>query len=298
MRRPGATLLADGSLLAASFVWGATFVIVREAIQDVSPLLFVALRFSLATLLLAPAVWWWRGWPDARSLRAGALVGLWLFSGFALQTLGLVGTEPARAAFITGLAVVLVPPLMIVLYRRYPSAGSLAGVVLATVGLALLIGLGAGPLRGSDLAVLGGGAAFALHILAVGRYSATIGPLMLLFVQLATVALLAWPAALLFEPLRFSGGAAGWFGLVVTVLFATLGALGAQNWAQQRTPPTRAAVIMTMEPVFAALVSFLFTAERFGPRETAGSLLILTGMLAAELLPSRSGSSISPDRRR
>jgi drug/metabolite transporter (DMT)-like permease len=279
-------LLADGSLLLATLVWGATFVVVRDAIREISPLLFVALRFSLATLLVAPFVLAARGMPDPSATRAGAFVGLWLYCGFALQTLGLRGTEPARAAFITALSVVLVPPLLVLIYGRRPSRRSLLGVVLATAGLGLLAGPQQGVVRGSDFLVLGGAAGFAMQIVAVGRYAAAVGPATLLFVQLATVAVLAWPSALLLEPLRVGRGSAGWLGVLATALLATIGALGAQNYAQQHTPPTRAAVILTLEPVFAAITSFLLTAERFGSREIAGSLLIVGGMLAAELLPA------------
>jgi drug/metabolite transporter (DMT)-like permease len=278
---------ADGVLLAATFVWGATFVVVRDALADASPFLFVAVRFSLATLLLLPLTLRAGVFPDREAWRAGARVGVWLFLGFALQTLGLVGTAPARAAFLTGLMVVLVPVFSVVLYRVLPGPGALAGVALATAGLMLLTGLGRGRFTGYDLLVLGGAAAFALQILEVGRFARRIGAARLLLPELVVTALLAWPCALLLEAPRFAHTPALWSALLLTAALATTGALWAQNWAQRRTPPARAAVIFTLEPVFAAGISWVVTGERFGPAETAGAVLILAGMLAAELLPLR-----------
>ena len=277
--------VGDGVLLAATFVWGTTFVIVRDAVQDVPPLLFIALRFTLATVVVLPLALRSRGLPDTRALGAGALVGFWLFVGFAFQTAGLVEVLPARAAFLTGLAVVLVPVLLFTVYRRLPSFGSLVGVLLATAGLALLTGVGKGGFSRSDLLVLVGATGFAFQLLAVDRYSASVGPLRLLLVELAAVALLAWPATLLLEEWPRKISIVGWKGVIITALLATLGALWAQNWAQQRIPPTRAAVILTMEPVFAALHSYLATGERFGFAGLAGAVLILSGMIAVVLLP-------------
>jgi drug/metabolite transporter (DMT)-like permease len=284
---PGGSLRSDAVLLAVTFVWGTTFVVVHQAVATVPPLLFVALRFTVASIVLAPWVLGRYGLPDWTCIRAGVIVGVWLFLGFGLQTAGLVETTPARAAFITGLAVVLVPPFLILFYRRKPSAASLVGVALATVGLGLLTGMSGGGFGRGDLLVLGCAAAFAMQILAVDRYTVSIGPARLLLVELFTVAALAWPATLLFEPGRSGTAGMAWGAIVFTALVATLGALWGQNWAQQRTPPTRAGVILTMEPVFAAAYSYLAIGERLGWTAILGSALILAGMLAAELLPGR-----------
>ncbi len=281
-------LTADVVLLLATLVWGASFVIVREALAEVSPLAFVALRFSAAALLLLPVTIARGGWPSRREVRGGATVGICLFLGFATQTEGLATTAPARAAFLTGLSVVIVPVLQVAVYRRLPPLFSLVGVALATGGLALMTGIGGGgPSRG-DLLVLACAAAFALQILAVDRFAAAVGPLRLLAVELAVVAALAWPSALALETVRMPRSAAGWGAVASMASLATLGALLAQNWAQQRTPPTRAAVIFTLEPVCAALCSYVFTGERLGRAGLAGSALILAGMIAAEM-PGRGG---------
>ncbi len=285
---------SDSVLLLATVVWGSTFVVVHEALREWSPLLFLALRFTVATAVLAPIVLARRGRPGPAAVRAGAVVGAWLFLGFALQTLGLALTTPTRAAFITGLSVVLVPVFMIAVYRRLPSAASIVGVGLATCGLALLTGGAAEAVRRGDLLVLGCAVAFAFQILAVGYRTAAVGPAMLLLGEVAMVALLSWPAALLLETPRLPTSTAAWAALLYVTFAATLGALGAQNWAQKTTPPTRAAVIFTMEPVFAAAFSWLATGERLPARGWAGSALILAGMLAAELLPRTPTPAFAP----
>ncbi len=294
--------LSDGVLLLATAVWGSTFVIVHQALEEFSPFLFLALRFSMATAAVLPFVLLRRGLPGKRALRAGVVVGSWLFLGFALQTLGLVETTPTRAAFITALSVVLVPLFLVAVYRRLPSPASVVGVGLATAGLLLLTGGGEGGARRGDLLVLGCAVAFAFQILAVGHHTAAVGSDVLLLGELAVVALLSWPAAVLLETPRWPLTPAPWTALVFVTLAATVGAFGAQNWAQERTPPTRAAVILTMEPVFAAAFSWLVTGESFAPRGWAGSVLILAGMLAAELIPRpaapASAGAVPDDRER
>ncbi len=278
-------LLADAALLGATVVWGTTFVVVRDGLIESSPFVFVALRFTLAAAVLAPFVLARRGLPDARALQAGAIVGGWLFLGFALQTLGLARTEPARAAFLTGLAVVLVPLLLVLLYRKVPTPASLVGVALAAAGLAVMTGWGGGGLSAGDLLVVGCALAFAFQVIAVDRHAREVGPARLLLVELAVAAALAWPAALLAETPRLPITFEGWRPVLVTSLLATLACLLAQNWSQKRIPPTRAGVIFTLEPVCAAIWSYLATGERFGRAAATGSALILAGMLAAELLP-------------
>jgi drug/metabolite transporter (DMT)-like permease len=282
-----AALLADGLLLVATAVWGASFVVVRLTLPEVSPVLFVAIRFTIAAAALAPFVARQPRLFRGNEARAGWVVGFWLVLGFALQTKGLETTEPARAAFLTGATVVVVPLLGLVCYRRAPSGASLVGVVLATLGLFLLTGPKGGGFATGDLLVLLAATAFAFQVLAVDRHAREVPPFVLLFWELAASAALAWPAALLFETLRWPSTPLAVAALVASALLATLFALWAQIVAQRTSPPTRAAVILAAEPVFAAIVSYAVTGERLGTAGLVGSALIVSGMLAAELLPQR-----------
>lgn len=294
MRR--AQLAADGALLLVTAVWGATFVMVQEAVSGFPVLAFLALRFSLATALLLP--WFARSSSPASGLDAGSpalrrarwralwpgiVIGLALAAGYAFQTFGLRLTTPAKAGFITGLSVALVPLGQAVFLRRMPASGSIVGVGLATVGLALLTLDASLSVSRGDLLVVGCAVAFAAHILLVGRYAPHWQPLRLAFVQIATVAVVTAALALLTErPIGWPPGNV-WFAAAFTGLFATALAFFVQARAQQATTPTHTALIFAAEPVFAGLFSYLLIGEVLVAQQIAGAALILAGMLVAEL---------------
>jgi drug/metabolite transporter (DMT)-like permease len=210
------------------------------------------------------------------------LVGLALFAGYAFQTFGLRETTPAKAGFITGLSVVLVPLGQAIFLRRPPRRNSIVGVALATVGLAMLSLQPDLSISRGDLLVLGCAVAFAAHILLVGRYAPDWPPLRLALVQIVTVAVLSSAAALLLErPIGWPPGNV-WFAAAFTGLLATALAFFVQSRAQQATSPTHTALIFAAEPVFAGLFSFLLIGEVLGLRQILGSALIVAGMLVSE----------------
>lgn len=289
-------LAADAALLFVTAVWGGTFVMVQDAVQAYPVVAFLTLRFLLATLVLLPFVVPSMGMPAfslkpivpvsqaaLRALWPGMLVGMALFIGYAFQTFGLRFTTPAKAGFITGLSVVLVPVGQAALLRRPPSRGALVGVTLAAFGLALLsleddlsVGLG-------DLLVLCCAVAFAAHILLVGRFAPSWSPQRLALVQIATVAVLSGLATLVLPTSLGMPPSNVWLAAAFTGILATSLAFFLQSRAQRATTPTHTALIFAAEPVFAGLFSFLLVGEVLGPRQVAGCLLILAGMLAAEL---------------
>lgn len=290
---------ADLALAAVALIWGATFVVVKEALRDVSPLLFLLLRFSLASLALAAAAR-----PLASKfqqvrelLRGGLLAGLCLFGGYWLQTLGLRYTTPSKSAFLTGLSIVMVPLLGGVIRRRAPPLTEVAGVSFAILGMALLtLEGGLGRVNPGDLLTIGCAVGFALHILAVGYWAPRVNYQALTLVQILTTALCA--AGLLWAEsnyLRWSPRVV--IALVVTGLLATALAFTLQAWAQQRTTPTHTALIFALEPVFAWLTSFVVTGERLSLRQTAGAALILAGILQVELKLVARRTSAAPRRR-
>jgi drug/metabolite transporter (DMT)-like permease len=275
------SLAADLLLLAAAAVWGTTFVVVQAGLRDVSPLLFVAVRFTAAAALVTPLVLWRRGRPSSAAWQAGVAAGLPLLAGFALQTVGLQWTAPGRAAFLTGLYVVLVPVLAPIAGARRADARTWVAVALALAGTAALTrpvggdaGFGVG-----DLCMIGCALAFALQILAVDRVAGSLSPWTLLATELSVVCGASWPLTFALEVPRFRPTAAALSALVAVVLLASVGALWAQNWAQRRLPPTRTAVIFAMEPVFAAATSWLVTGERLTGWGLAGGSAILVAMV-------------------
>lgn len=281
---PAATL----ALVAVTVLWGATFVVVKEAVREMPPLEFLAVRFGLASAVLAAAFPGTLRRLPRRTLAGGALAGVALAAGYATQTLGLQRIGATRAGFLTGLFVVLTPAAEAVLFRRRPSATELTGVGLAAAGLALLT---AGPglgldLSGGDLLLLGTAAAFALHVVLLGRYAPGDDPRRLALVQVAVAAgLFAIATAAAERPVAPAGGSV-WFALLLTGIGATAAAFAVQTWAQAHLSPTRTAVTLTMEPVFAGFFGFLLLGERLTGTGWAGAVLILAAMLLVAPRPA------------
>jgi drug/metabolite transporter (DMT)-like permease len=281
----GRRLRADLALVANTLVWGSTFVVVKQTIAGVSPLLFLALRFTIATMALALL------FPRAlrverAGVRAGMIAGCFLFAGYAFQTFGLRLTSPAKSAFITGLSVPLVPLVAALAYRIKPRPFEIGGVCCATAGLGLLTLTGATmSISRGDLITLGCTLAYAAHIVTVGHYSGAVPFETLAVMQVGTSALLAWASFWWFEPpfVHWSGGMVA--ATVFVGLAATAGTFTVQAWAQQYTTSTRTAVIYALEPVFAWITSFLVTGETLSARMVCGSVLILAGILLVELKP-------------
>jgi drug/metabolite transporter (DMT)-like permease len=288
-------LRADLALLAVAAVWGATFVMVKDALAYAGPFAFLTLRFVLATLLLAPVLAWAprrAALCDPRLVRSGVVLGLLLCAGYGFQTAGLQFTTPARAAFITGLSVVIVPLLTAAVLRKRVGAGVWLGVGLATFGLALL-SLGPEVLVGGsliqtttligDLLVLGCALVFGGHVFLAGEYAPRLDVLTLTWVQLGVAAVLATLTTLAIErpaPQQLTPmlPAAGFTGLFATVVAFTI-----QLRAQRFTSATHTALIFSTEPVFGALFAFVLAGEVLAAAAIVGCALILAGMLVAQL---------------
>lgn len=290
------TWQADGLLLAVTAVWGATFPLVKNATDllagGVPTYWFLAARFTLGSLLLAlifrrrlrklPASTW----------GAGALLGLFLFAGFAFQTFGLAYTSSAKAAFITGLCVAIVPVLAVVWLKRKPAPGAWLGVATATVGLGMLsLNADLMPTYG-DLLVFLCAISFALHVAGVSRYAGNHDSVALAIIQVGTAGALSWAMHLVDKGTLAPGVAnVGWLEgpaqvLMATVIcgvLATAAAFLLQNVLQPFTTPTHAALIFTAEPVWGAIFAWILAGETLTLRGYVGGALIVAGMLLAEL---------------
>ncbi|WP_263385376.1 DMT family transporter [Granulicella arctica] len=298
--------LAHLLLIAVVAVWGATFVLVKDAFRDISPLLFNLLRMALAFLALALINRRELRTLTRKSILSGLFVGAFLGAGYQFQTAGLARTTPAKAAFITGLIVVFVPLFTIIPRLRpkganAPGLATIAGALFAFSGLLLLttpagtalahifatIGLG-------DLLVLLCALAFAAHLLALARASLHLSAGLLATLQIGAATLLM-AVTLPFDGrpvLHLTGRLV--FALAITSLFATAAAFTIQSYAQQHLSPSHTALILTLEPVFAWLTSILILHEHLGPRALTGALLILIGIAIIELLPNRSAPTPIP----
>jgi len=286
---------ADLALVLIAFIWGATFIVIKWALADISPTLFLAIRFSIAAVLLALV---FRGrWIPSRdklwpTLRTGAVLGACLITGYILQTLGLEYTTASKAGFITGFYIPLVPLLLIFVSRAngtaWPKPVEALGIVIATVGV-ILMTLPDERLQVSrgDLLVLASTFAYAVQIILLGRASGKIPFESLTVIQIGAGALFA---ALAFHfvdaPTRFALSGPVVFAVLVCSVFATALALSLQSWAQQHTTPTRTALIFALEPLFAWLTAFLAAGEKLTQRACWGGLAILAGIVLVELKPS------------
>jgi len=283
---------ADFSLLLVTFVWGSTFVIVQLAIEDLPPLPFLAIRFFLAFISLLPFLYFQKAHISKSTLIKGTALGVFLFSGYAWQTVGLQYTTASNAGFITGLSVVIVPALVVITTRKLPSRSLILGILFALVGLALLSLGDQFQLNKGDLMVLACAISFALHIFFVGRYAPETNATVLASAQILTVSVLSAISSILFPQPMMHFSTNVWVALLVTAIPATSLAFFVQTKMQQFTTPTHTALIFSMEPVFAAVSAFLFIGELLTPRGLLGAGLVLVGMLIAEFTGSENDKSL------
>jgi drug/metabolite transporter (DMT)-like permease len=290
------SLKAHILLVLATLVWGATFVLIKAALADISALLFNAMRMALASVALA-IIFGSRLRGLRRSLPAGILVGLFLYAGYEFQTSGLLFTTPSRSAFITGLSVVLVPVFMVLIFRRGASLWTWIGVALAFVGLYFLTipggaGVSLASLNLGDLLTLACAVAFAFQIISVGHATSHDQqgyPFEhIAFVQVATAAVLMAISFPLLEHPHVVWSAAVIWAIMITGILATAVAFSIQAWSQQFLPSTHTALIFALEPVFASLTSWLLLHEHLGSRALLGGALILSGIAMAEVIGARS----------
>jgi len=288
-------MVAVGALVLVTAVWGLTFVQVKDAVAIYPLFAFLAVRFAIASLVLAvPAA------PRLRSLGrsgavAGTALGLLLAAGYALQTAGLARTTVSSAGFITGLYVVFTPLLALLLFRTRVAAVVWLGVGLALVGLGLLSGVGAGDSVG-DALVLAGSAAFSLQIVLLERYAPrydtiafTQAEMLAAFGGFALVAVAA-------GQIEVPSGWTVWGALLVTGIFASALGFLVQTWAQRRTSATRTALAFAMEPVFAGVFGFWLAGDRLGAVGWAGCAVIMAGIVVAEPEAGRTLQRFVPAR--
>ena len=306
-KRLSPSALAHILLLGVVFVWGTTFVLVKDALQDVSPLLFNLLRMALAFLALAIVNRRQIGHISRYALFSGLIVGLFLATGYQFQTAGLALTTPAKSAFITGLVVVFVPLFTLVPAFRSantppPRWTTAMGALLAFTGLLFLttpagtsiqnlfVSIGVG-----DLLTLGCAIAFAAHLLTLAHTSHRVPTGQLATLQIGAAALVMAITLPLGGRPHISFTPRLLIALAVTSLLATAAAFTIQSWSQQHLPPTHTAILLTLEPVFACLTSYLVLHEHLGRRSLLGAALILAGIGCTELFSAVAPVPIHPD---
>ena len=267
-------------LVGVTAVWGWTFVVVQDAISAYGVLGFLALRFTLASVALAPLL------PKVtrRTLLVGAGIGLVLAAGYLFQTLGLLYTTPTNSGLITGLFVVFAPLTARIFFKVHISALVLAAVFLSLTGMVLLAGQSPSGVRIGDALTVVCAGALGAHIALLSRYAREHDAGALAFAQMLSMAVLfslMWP---LFEPVAIPPREVI-LAIVLTGLVASAGAFYVQTTVQQRIPAARTAIILTMEPVFAAFFGYWLAGDRLVPVQIAGAVLILSALFVGEVAP-------------
>ena len=283
------SLKAHILLVLVTLVWGGTFVLIKAALRDATPLLFNAIRLSLAGLVLAVVYRRELARTSRGALRAGIVVGIFLWLGFDFQTTGLALTTPSKSAFLTGFSVILVPVFLAIGWGRSANRWTMAGVGTALAGLYLMTvpagrgGLNLESINRGDLLTIGCAVCFALQIIYMGRAMQEHRFEQIATLQALVCAPLMWAIVPVAERWHIQWTAPVGWGILITGLLGTAAAFSIQAWAQQFTPPTHTALIFLLEPVFAWITSYLVLGENLGRRAGLGALLILGGILLSEL---------------
>lgn len=282
----GPQLRAQGALIVAAFLFGTTFVIVKRAVRDVTPTAYVTFRFAVGALVLAPIAGWVarrtappKGLPSrAHLLRIATMAGAALGAGYVLQTVGLQYTSTSNSAFITGLFVVFTPLLAVALRHRSLGLNTTVAVVVAASGLFLLTGAGLSFGKG-DALTLGCAFVYAIHIVILSTAAARFRPLTFNVVQMAVLAVLTAPLVLVTGIGRLTARAV--FAILFTGVTTSALSFSLQVYGQRRLAPTRSALLLSTEPVFAGMIGYL-TGERLGALGLTGAALILVAILVEE----------------
>ena len=279
--RQVATLL----LVAVTAIWGSTFFLIRDVVLQVSPTDFLAVRFTIAAVAMVAVFWRPMLALDKRQIQVAIGLGIVYAVAQILQTVGLAHTDASRSGFITGTYVVLTPILAAVLLRERIPRSTWVAVLMATAGLGILslngIGFGFG-----ESVTLVAAAFYALHIIGLGRFSSPAGAAGLSTVQMVVIATVSLVAA---APggINLPQSAGAWTSVIYMALMAGAVAIWAQTWAQSHLTATRAAIVMTLEPVFAAVFAVAFGGESMTLRVFLGGAMVLAAMYTVELIGRR-----------
>lgn len=278
--------LADLGLLSVGLIWGSNFLITKNAMSLITPLWYLGIRFIIAGVLM-----WLIFHKRMRSMRknefkAGIIIGVFLFGGFALQTIGLLYVSPGKSGFIAGMTVIIVPFLYWAVAKKKPDGTSLVGATMALVGFAVMsLQLDTGIAFG-DIITFASTVMFSAHLVAIAVYAPQSDPLVISVIQLLFTGMLSMFSAFIFEPAPAQAIPLGaWAAILYGAVFASIYAFGMQNVAQRHTAPSHAALALSTESVFALVFSVAFGFELLTLRMFVGAVLILAGVLTVELKP-------------
>ena len=289
----------EGALLFNTLIWGGTFALIKSAFEDISPALFLALRFSIATLLLLPFIFKVLRNVNKQTIVAGSILGIFYFTGFAAQSVGLNLTTATKSGFITGTFVVFIPILQLIIEKRIPKWFNVLSVILVLLGLIMLSSRGENVFEffsqlGSDFnfgdfftlicALL-----FAFQVVYVDVFTKKYDYLPMVFIQLLITGLGGFLLAGIFsvtgiELIKFNFSNNIIFALLYTSVFASILATIIQLKFQKNVSPTKAGIIFSIEPIFAAIFAYFLLNEKISNFGLIGCVLIFAGLIISEVL--------------
>lgn len=276
------SIFADMSLLLVAMAWGGGFIVVKNALADITPLWMMAIRFSLGFLVMALVFHKKLIKISKKDLKAGLIIGAFLFLAYATQTIGLKYTTAGKQAFLTGTNVVIVPFLVWFLSKKHPGWHSLVGAFLTFIGIGLLTLQGGLAINTGDALTLVCAVFFAAHITSVGYFSGDCDPIAISVVQAGVASIIFVIGALLFEPIPKHINGNVEFAITYLVLFSTIGALLIQNIAQKYTPSTHAAIVLSMESVIGTILAVLILKDVFTLSMVIGCGFIFAAIIITE----------------
>lgn len=290
--------VGEAALILITIFWGVTFAIIKLALDDISPMFFISIRFSFAAILLMPFLWKPLINTNFEVIKAGLFLGLLYFIGFATQTVGLYYTTATKSGFITGTFVIFIPILQMIIERRPPSRSNIIGIVLVVIGLILLSSKGITILDiiselGSnfnfgDFLTLICAIFYALYVVYIDIITKKHDYKPLIILQVLFTGIAGFVFTFLFEltsieMLRYDFNQTVILVIIYTAVFSSVLATAIQTKYQKTVTPTKAGIIFSLEPIFAALFAFLIINEKISGFGIIGCIFIFTGVLVSEL---------------
>ena len=285
------TLKSDFILIFVATIWGLAFVAQRVGMEHIGPFTFNGLRFVLGSLSLVPVIYFTRNSKSRKDntglIKSGSISGIVLFGGISFQQVGLVYTTAGKAGFITGLYVVFVPILGILLKQGKTNAATWIGAALACIGMYLLSVTKGMTVNKGDILVLFSGICFAFHLIVIGELTNKFNTAWLSLVQCIVCSILSLLVAGIFETFIISDILKVSIPIIYGGVFSVGIAYSLQIYGQKNSPASHAAIILSLEAVFAALGGWIMLNEILSGRGISGCILMLAGMLISQLFTKR-----------
>jgi len=275
--------LSDISLFFVAVVWGGGFVIIKDTLSTVTPMLLISLRFIMASVIMYFILNKKIGKITKTDFKKGSVVGIALYLAFATQTYGLQFTTASKQGFLTAVYVAIVPFLYWILYKKRPEIKVFVGSLLTIIGIGLISLHGDLNINIGDILTLICAIFFAAHIILIEYFAKDMNVYKLAFLQITVAAVLATISALLTEPFTLNLTTRAWYSISFLAVFSTFGCFTVQTIAQKYTSSSHASILMSLESVFAAIFGILLLNEVMTPLMIFGSILIFIAILIIEL---------------